>query len=261
MLAMRPSTDRGCDLFRQRKRLRASALWILVLVNSVARPSVLEAQKEQNLLPYLQSSVGDLWTFEARSPSSVGRAQTASARAAGSTAFAISVDEITDTGKEAVRRDQSNGDYRLQHVDDQGLWLHSVHFPGDRAVVYEYALLLIPATLAVGATHETEVDYRSTELGRSSGGGTQSFEVHRLPDESMTTPLGRFDRCLVLRIRGRRVAAEGDSSSYELTVWLAPGVGEVRLSGQTEAATGAERTVDVVLGGALIDGRGVEAGG
>lgn len=214
----------------------ATGLATVVLALTVGGAS---AQEPIDLSPYFPLRSGDLWTYEVAGAETWARTVTSQV-------------ELED-GRTAYRLDERSQDHSLRLVDEAGLWLVSLHFAGGVDIVFDEPVLLVPRSLAVGATHRADVGYSVIEQGVPSHEGSQVFEVQRLSDRSVDTPAGVFEGALILRIRSRREALTGAVAEAVHLETRVADLGLVRL--ERPGSGPAEGDWTASLTGASVGGR------
>lgn len=195
-------------------RLAATACVVVFLA------SVATAQRSFRLDKYVSKNAGDEWQFknnvkDGLSPIVVKTSQ-----------------YVPFAGKRTIRRDENNGDYRLQTIDRNGLTIYRLYFVGDRFIDYESPIVLMPRQLKLGDVFKSESRYATRVKDEVTERGKQTYEVKIETVEHVKTPFRSFDDCLVVRTTALRVDDSGSQKGYELVEWLAKGVGAVKVKGE-----------------------------
>lgn len=145
----------------------------------------------------------------------------------------LTEESATAAGKSRVLRlDDSNGDYRLLAVAaDDSITLLQLHRLGHAPARFDPPLVLAPARLAAGSRHEHRTELRtfdpSGQAEAQPGTAATQLEAGRL--ETVRTPAGTFADCLPVDGKLELVWGDGERQIEAFRVWLAPGVGPVRL--------------------------------
>ena len=118
-------------------------IFILLIVNIIASQAI--AQTTFKLKKYISNKIGLEWQFknnvkDGLSPIVIRNAQ--------------KVDGKT-------RREENNGDYRLQNITKNGLEIYKLYFVGNRFIEYENPIVLMPNKLKIGAVHQSETRYKT----------------------------------------------------------------------------------------------------
>jgi len=188
------------------------------------------------LKDYVPSNVGDEWRYknlaeEGKSPIIVKVSS-----------------KSTWRGREVFRREESNGDYRLQFVDSaRGLSVGQLFFTGEKVIEYEKEARLMPLRLQLGQIYRSEVFYTFKEKGAIKDTGVQSYTVMVEDVEDVQTPLKLFAGCLLIRTRALRVDRNSsEQNGYELKEWYAPNVGVVKIIGEIFRKNNKGETVETL---------------
>lgn len=135
-------------------------------------------------------------------------------------------------GKKFSRRDENNGDYRLQRLDEKGLKIYQLYFVGDRVIEYQKPVLLVPATIKLGEVHRSETPYKTFVKGELKERGRQIYEVTAEKVEAVQTSTKDYENCLLIRIKALRIDEAGTQKGYELREWHEKGTGAVKITGE-----------------------------
>lgn len=191
----------------------------LFLILSLLTLSV-KAQKTFDLKDYLPMSVGAEWQYKNLTTD-------------GLSPIIVRVESKEKfQGKDVLKRTENNGDYRLQSFEREGLIIYQLYFVDGRFIEYEKPVLLIPAKMRLGETHKTEVNYKTLLNGKEQEKGIQTYETKIERIENVSTSLGTFKDCLLIRTTALRTASDGKQKGYELLEWHAKGIGAVRVVGE-----------------------------
>ena len=187
--------------------------FILLLLNIIASQTI--AQTIFKLKKYIPNKIGIEWQFknnvnDGLSPIVIRNAQ--------------KIDGKT-------RREENNGDYRLQNITKNGLEIYKLYFVGNRFIEYENPIVLMPNKLKIGAVHQSETRYKTFINNELKEQGTQIYEVRIERLEDAQTPLRNYKNCLVIRTHALRIDESGSQKGYELEEWYAKGVGAVKVVG------------------------------
>jgi hypothetical protein len=146
-----------------------------------------------------------------------------------------------------VRVDASNGDYRLLALASDGsLRLLEQQRFGRAPTSFDPALVVLPPGGAAEGRHEHETTLRSFDPSGDSEPqpGRARIRVTAGRPEAVRTPAGQFTDCLPVEVVLALDWQDGSASEHPLRVWLAPGVGPVRV---VVAGSDARRAADLRL--------------
>jgi hypothetical protein len=134
--------------------------------------------------------------------------------------------------RRVVRVDDSNGDWRLVALAADGsVLLVELHLLGQAPATFEPPLAILPAGIRAGERHEQESALRafdpSGDIEPQEGSARVQAAVGR--PESVRTPAGAFTDCLPVEGQLELSWRDGTESQQTFRLWLAPGVGPVRL--------------------------------
>jgi hypothetical protein len=195
-----------------RRRVRSLALLVLA-GGSLAAQSGSGSPAER-----LPLSAGNWWVFGAASGER----------------FEIRATEerASRDGSRLVRLDDSNGDYRVLTVGpDVGVSLVELHRLGQAPVTFEPPLVLLPAGARAGSSHQHESALRAFDPSGDSepqeGSARARVSFGRI--EAVRSPAGQFADCLPVDAEIELSWREGAPGADTLRMWLAPGVGPVRV--------------------------------
>ena len=132
---------------------------------------------------------------------------------------------------EKTRRDENNGDYRLQNITKRGLEIYQLYFVGNRVIEYENPVILFPDKLKIGEVYKSETGYKTLVNNELKEQGKQTYEVKIERLEDVKTSLQTFKNCLVIRTIALRIDESGSQKGYELEEWYAKRVGAVKVIG------------------------------
>lgn len=202
----------------KKHELKLIFLWLII---AAVCSTVSAQEKTYRLKDYVLSGVGDEWQYKNLTPD-------------GLSPIVTKVSEQKDFGGRRVfKRDENNGDYRFQTLDENGLTVYQLFFVGERVIEYETPARLLPAQIKTGETYRSESKYKTFLKGELVERGTQTYAVtveRNLADAD--TPLGKFKNCLILRTVALRTDESGSQKGYELVEWHAKNVGAVRVTGE-----------------------------
>lgn len=134
-------------------------------------------------------------------------------------------------GKTTFKRDENNGDWRLQTLDKKGLKIYQLYFKGDRIIEYEKPIRLMPAKLKSGETYQSQSKYKYLEKGELKDTGTQTYAVKFVGTQDVTINEKTFENCLLITTRALRTDSSGAKKGYLLREWYAKGIGAVKVTG------------------------------
>ncbi len=141
--------------------------------------------------------------------------------------------ETTFEGIQVSQREENNGDYRYQTVDDNGVRVYQLYFKGDFLVTYSRPAQVFPAWVRPGDKMYDRVNYKFTKMGGDViETGVQHYDIEVLPRESVDVPTGHYADALPIRTKAERQAASGERKGYDLTEWFAIDVGAVKVQGE-----------------------------
>lgn len=189
--------------------------FIIILVLLLFSAFGSTAQKSFRIKDYMPQDVGLTWQFRNYVRD-------------GLSPIVLKNSQIVD-GK--LRRDENNGDYRLQKLTEKGLEVYQLYFVGERVIDYEQTILLIPAKVKVGEIYKSESRYTTRVKGQITERGKQTYEVKLEKTEDAETPFRRFKNCLVFRTIALRIDESGTQKGYEIEEWYAKGFGTVKVIG------------------------------
>ena len=174
--------------------------------------------------------------------------------------FEIRVTEMRSErdGTRLVRVDDSNGDYRLLSIAaDRSISLLELHRLGQAPLGLDPPLVMLPGNVAAGARHEHQTMARAFDPSGDSEPqqGSARAELAAARIEAVRTPAGRFEDCLALEGQVELAWSGGESQVEKFLVWLAPGVGPVRL----QLGPDPRRATDLRLLEARVGDRSVPA--
>ncbi len=130
-----------------------------------------------------------------------------------------------------TRREENNGDYRLQNITKNGLEIYKLYFVGNRSIEYEKPIVLMPNKLKIGANYQSEARYKTLINNELKDQGRQIYEIRIERLEDVQTPFRNYKNCLVIRTIALRIDESGSQKGYELEEWYAKGVGAVKVVG------------------------------
>lgn len=194
------------------------ALLLILCSFLLAFPAV--AQETVKIKEYLDFNVGEGWRYKNLAPD-------------GLSPIVINVSGREKyKGKTVYRRNENNGDYRLQKLDKDGLKIYQLYFVGERVIEYEKPVLLIPAEVRLGAAHRSETPYQTFVKGELKEKGRQTYEVTAEKTEDVKTEFGEYKNALVLRTVALRTDETGAQKGYELREWYDKDKGAVKITGE-----------------------------
>jgi|GEM_PF-1662227 len=189
-----------------------------------------------NLKDYAPSNVGDEWRYKNLVKD-------------GLSPIVVKVSSKAEwRGRDVVRRDESDGNYRLQFIDAvKGLSIAQLTFDGDKIIEYEKEARLLPLRFQLGQIYRSEIFYTYKEKGAIKDTGIQSYTVTVEAIEDVQTPLKLFAGCLLIRTRALRVDRNSsEQNGYELKEWYAPNVGVVKIIGEIFRKNNKGETVETL---------------
>jgi hypothetical protein len=190
-------------------------IFLIILVISISA----SAQKTFKLEDYILSNVGDEWQYKNLAPE-------------GLSPIVVNVSEKIDfKGVSTLKRDENNGDYRLQTLDKKGLKIYQLYFTGDSVVEYEQPIRLMPAKLKEGKIYKSESRYNYLVKGGIIDSGMQTYEVKVVGTQDITIGEKTFENCLLLTTKANRTDSSGAKKGYLLREWYAKGIGAVKVTG------------------------------
>lgn len=183
-----------------------------------------------SLAPFLAIEAGHRWEYQNLAPDGLSPIRLANPEA------------VEADGELWVRREENNGDWRLQRHNAEGVVLRELYFRGGTTVRYAEPALLFPQSLAPGEGHESETAYSVTRRAQDGAPelieeGLQTYRVELVREHREAVPLGEFD-CLELRTvalrrsHGELPEGEAAEKGYDLLECYAEGIGPVRVRGE-----------------------------
>lgn len=195
-------------------------IFLLIIALCCAASLEVAAQSKVKIKDYLPAAVGDGWQYKNLAPD-------------GLSPILIKISgEQKFQNVTVYRRDENNGDYRLQKFDQAGLKIYQLFFVGERIIEYDKPVLLMPAVLRFGETHRSETAYQTFVKGELKETGKQTYEVTAEKFENIKTVFGECQNCLLLRTVALRTDASGAQKGYELREYHQKGVGAVKIAGE-----------------------------
>lgn len=97
---------------------------------------------------------------------------------------------------------------------------------------YERPVVLLPPVLKRGEVHRSQRRFVRRVGGEKRDVGAHYFEAELIGIEAVTTPAGRFEKCLRVRRHETRMDFSGTAYVYDGVDWYAAGVGLVRSEGE-----------------------------
>jgi len=141
--------------------------------------------------------------------------------------------EIEFNGHTVDRRDENNGDYRYQTIDDNGVRVYQLYFKGDYLVTYPRPAQIFPAWVKPGDKLYDRVPYTFKKIdGEVIETGVQHYDMEVLRKEVVQVPTGNYPDVIAIRTKAERVADTGERKGYDLIEWFARGVGAVKVQGE-----------------------------
>jgi hypothetical protein len=135
-------------------------------------------------------------------------------------------------GSRVVRVDDSGGDYRIVLIaPDQAASLLELHRLGHAPATFDPPLMPLPSGAAPGTRHQHEAALRAFDPSGDSEPqeGTARTELSIGRPEAVRAPAGQFSASLPLEGVIELTWGDGSKHAETFRVWVAPGVGPVRL--------------------------------
>jgi hypothetical protein len=197
--------------------MKQKILLLSILILAVALPFY--AQKVVKLKDYVLSDVGDEWQYKNLAPD-------------GLSPIIVKVSAKRDfKGISTFKRDENNGDYRLQTIDDKGLTIYQLYFVGERFIEYEKPILLMPPKLKFGEIYQSKTPYKTFVKGELKEQGMQTYEVTAQKFEDVKLGDKTYKNCLLIKTKALRIDESGTQKGYELLEWHAKNIGAVKING------------------------------
>ncbi len=197
--------------------MKTKILVISILISALCISA--SAQKTFKLKNYVLSNVGDEWQYKNLAPD-------------GLSPIVVGVSEKRDfKSVSTFKRDENNGDYRLQTLDKKGLTVYWLYFKGGRVIEYEKPVRLMPAKLKVGEIYKSSSPYKYLVKDEVKETGLQTYEVEIIGTEDIKIGEKTFKDTLVFTTKALRTDSGGTQKGYELREWHVKRVGAIKVTG------------------------------
>lgn len=159
-------------------------------------------------------------------------------------------------GVNAAKMIDEDGDYHLWTNSNGIVWYKEYDaddIPGCswEQLIFNPPIIASGPVVSVGSTSASNTTLTKTDCTGSSSTASVSYEFSIEGIENVTVPAGTFNNCL--RIKGI-LTVNGSTETSEMTIWLAKGLGEVKLiniskQNGTTVNTWTSDLVSAVVGG------------